>query len=882
MWSLDEVPLEASTLADLRERQRITCGSVIHLLQVLAGAGGEIPPVVRLVTRGAVATGAPSSLSSPASSTLWGMGRVITLEHPEFKCLRIDLDPHGRDEGREDLTGLLDEILFSDGEDQVAYRGAERLAARLSNRRIGDAAVTPVPADDVPFRLRIPDTGLLEDLTFEPAPRIKPGPDEVEIRVKAVGLNFKDVMGALRMYPGDAGPPGKECSGVVMAVGEGVESLRIGDEVIALASGCFGDSVRAAAGLVTRKPPHFTFEEAAAVPVNFMTARYALETVGRLSAGERVLIHAGAGGVGLAAVQLAQRIGADVFATAGSEAKRDYLKTLGVKHVMDSRSLEFSDQVMKITGNEGVDVVLNSLAGEAVIRGLSVLRKGGRFIELGKAEVLREDQRDRLADGVLYFPIDLGEEAEREPAAFGSMLADLTGELARGELKFPPARVFSFENVIDAFRLMKDAGHIGKIVIARDGDALSVSMDPAATYLITGGLGGLGLLFAGWMVGRGARHIVLMGRSAPSAGAQDAVESLRAEGAEVVVEQGNVSDPEDVSRIIGKIQSSPFQLRGVLHGAGLLDDGVLLQQTWDKFETVFAPKVYGGYNLHRSTQDVPLDFFVLFSSAAALLGMPGQANHSAANAFLDALAHYRRAQGLEATSINWGAWSQVGSATDAHTVEHVRSHGLDFMTPEEGLGLFEEVLKDDAPQIGVVPMRLPTFLRLFASGALPPFLSDLATEENDGDRRPPHEMRIMDRLERTPPSQRRRLLLESVTEQVRLRLGLDDAAPVDPQLPLVDLGMDSLLAIELRNRLSSGLGLEQSLPVSLLYDYPSVGAITDFLLENVLFPGAEKTGTGRTGKPDRDFTAIRDLSEEEAEALLLKELAGEERDGRDE
>jgi acyl transferase domain-containing protein/NADPH:quinone reductase-like Zn-dependent oxidoreductase/SAM-dependent methyltransferase/acyl carrier protein len=873
MWGINDCLEDGSSLDKLEAFQRFSCGGVLHLLQKLIGMGLEKLPAVTLVTKGAVATNYYEDLTCPAAATLWGLGRVVTLEHPELSFSRIDLDPLCQAEDIQCLSNLFEEIFTPDREDQVAFRNNHRYVARLEPCNMAGDNAIPTPEAQFPFQLKIPETGVLDEMKYEQTESKSPGPGEVAIRIDAAGLNFKDVMAALKMYPGDPGALGKECSGVIIACGEDVTHLKAGDEVIALAPGCFADKVVVPAELVVAKPRELSFEQASSIPVNFITAKYALETVGKLKKGERILIHAAAGGVGHAAVQLASRIGAEIYATAGSPEKRSYLKSLGIKHIMDSRSLTFADEIMEATRNEGVDVVLNSLAGEATTRSLAILRHGGRFIELGKTDVLSDAQ---LTDfpGVFYYPVDVGEEVDKNPNFFGTMLKDVIEDIANVRIMCPPIKDFSFERVIDAFHFMEAAGHIGKIVLARNRFSSEGKLDPGASYLITGGLGGLGLLFAEWMAKNGAGCIVLTSRKPPNDAAKKAIEALREMGADIVVELGDVSNQNDVKRIIGKTIASSKPLRGVIHAAGLLDDGVLLQQSWDKFKNVFAPKVFGSFNLHLFTQGIPLDFLIFFSSAAALLGMPGQGNHAAANAYMDGLAKHRMARGLRTISINWGAWSEVGAAATEESMDHIQSHGLDSMSNSEGLASFEKIIKNCPSQIAIIPMRLSNFLQNFALGTHPPVLADLAEMDNTSDSESPdakEESDIVERLEKAPQGLRHNQLLNHVIEQVRIRLKIDPAVHIDPQAPLIDLGLDSLLAIELRNRLSNTLGLSQLLPATLFFDYPNAESITKFLIRDILFP--ESTDDRTHTSVENRLAEIRDMSEEEAEAILLQELS---------
>ncbi len=400
---------------------------------------------------------------------------------------------------------------------------------------------------------------------------------------------------------------------------------------------------------------------------------------------------------------------------------------------------------------------------------------------------------------------------------------------------------------------------------------------PDATYLITGGLGGLGLLFARWMVDRGARCLILMGRTAPSESAREALSALEKAGARLTVAKGDISRRADVERILDSAEKELPPLRGVLHCAGVLEDGVLLNQDWGRFEKVFEPKVFGTFNLHVLTQDMPLDFFVLFSSVASLLGLAGQGNHAAANAFMDSLAAYRRSRGLAAISINWGPWSGVGAATKGGVIDRVRSQGMEVISPERGLRIFERVLLEAPPQVAVGYVHWERFLAQSVMGAFPPMFSGMLQGSPKRDERFEPELSpeqdFGKRLAEAPKGRRRSLLLAHIVDQVRNGLRLDTGKPIDPQQPLSELGLDSLLAIELRNRIGLSLALKRSLPATLLFDYPTIDAITDYLAKEVL--SVETTKSAETMENDVLLNKIELLSDEEAEALLIAEMSTE-------
>jgi len=863
LWSLDAPPAEASTTEQLVRTQEDGCGSALHLVQALGAAGLVEAPRLWLVTRGAQPVIAGEDPVAFHQAPLWGFGKVVALEHPELRCARVDLDPAP---GEEASRALLDEVLAAgDGEDQVGFRAGKRHVARLVRHRVA----RPARQRRGPVRLRVGQPGVLDELELEPLERRPPGRQEVEIEVHATGLNFRDVLNALGMRR-DEDALGGECAGRIVAVGPEVEGLKPGDAVVAIGAGFFGSFATTGAALVAHKPEGVGFEEAATVPIAFLTAHYALNHQARMSAGERVLIHAAAGGVGMAAVQLAQRAGAEIFATAGSSAKREYLRSLGVPHVMDSRSLSFAEEVMDRTAGSGVDIVLNSLAGEFIPKSLSVLAAKGRFLEIGKSQIWPPERVGAVKRDVDYIIVDLAETLALDPISVRPMFLELLELVGRGILKPLPRRVFPMAEVVGAFRYMAQAKQIGKVVVTSEVAPAAPAVRADAAYLITGGLGGLGLEVAGWMTKRGARHLVLMGRRTPSPAQQAALNELRSAGADVEVVQGDVSSAEAVASALA---ASRWPLRGVFHCAGVLDDGVLLQQRWERFAGVMAPKAAGSWNLHRLTKDGPLDFFVLFSSASSLLGSPGQGNHAAANAFLDALAHHRRRQGLPAQSVNWGVWTRVGAAAERNVGQRVAVQGMGSFSPEQGIRILERLVQEGAVQVGVMPVQWPRFLR--SIGAVgQPFFSELEGAAGAAAKAAPAaRVDLRQRLDEAPPNQRQKLVLSHVRDQALKVLGLDAAHAVDPRQPLNELGLDSLMAVELRNLLGTGLGLQRTLPATLVFDHPSIADLADYL-------GREVFGLEPAARPDPPrpggagvLDSIEQLSEEEVDRLLDQKAA---------
>lgn len=873
MRSLDTPSSEDLTIDELWRAQEEGCRSALSVAQALATGGGPVTHRLWLITRGAKAVGESVTPLAVAQSALSGLGKIIAREHPELNATCIDLDPYA---GDIDLAAVIATLLDFGDEDQLAFRNGMRYVARLVPCRPN--------AVEAPVRLESSTPGVLDGLAWQPTDRHPPGPEEVQIRVEASALNFRDVLGALDMYPGGCSALGGEVSGVVSAIGSDVSGFSIGDAVAGLAAGGFASYATTQAGFVVHKPTRLSFAEAATIPSAFLTAYYALHHVGKLARGERVLIHAAAGGVGLGAVQLAKRAGCEIFATAGSAQKREFLASLGVRHVFDSRSLDFAEEVLRATRGEGVDVVLNSLSGEFIPASLNALQPRGRFLEIGRRDVWDAARVAAVRPDAAYTIIDLAALSQTEPSLVRDVLAEVMAILHDGEIGPLPYRVFSHANVAAAFRHMAQAKHIGKLVVASsNGDRPAGVAAPFAarndkTYLVTGGLAGLGLLTAKWLVQKGARHLALMARREPSPKARQSIGEMEERGVRVLLCRGDVARGDDVVRALADITETMPSLRGVFHSAGVLDDGLILQQNWERFAGVLAPKVAGAWHLHRLTENLALDCFVLYSSASALLGSPGQSNHAAANAFLDALAHHRRALGLPALSVNWGAWSETGAAVRNRVGTQITKRGVRSINPHEGFDALEHLLAASAVQAAVLPVDWRQFLTQIPRGGQRLFLNELIVSpvETPALTKAQSAPDLPARLSAARPADRRKLLLAYVRDHVATVLGLDDPGTIDANDGLSDLGIDSLMSLELRNRLQAGVGC--SLPSTLVFDYPTVAGLARFLGNDIL--KLDESGNDGcvaalkpTGLSVEEIAAIGRLSPDEAEALLLEELA---------
>jgi NAD(P)-dependent dehydrogenase (short-subunit alcohol dehydrogenase family)/acyl carrier protein len=528
---------------------------------------------------------------------------------------------------------------------------------------------------------------------------------------------------------------------------------------------------------------------------------------------------------------------------------------------------------------------LNSLAGEFIGKSLLVLAAGGRFVELGKRGILTRDQFSLARPDCKYYAFDLGDEALANSSLLPGMFRDLLAAFASGELRLLPLTTFSNEHLVNAFRFMAQAKHIGKIVVTKPTTEFpprSSQMKPRwhddAAYLITGGLGGLGLETARWMTREGVRNIVLMGRHPPDAKAKAVLNDLTRKGTRIAIEKCDVSDEAELSTSLDRISRSMPPIRGIFHAAGVLDDGMLEQQKWSRFEAVMAPKVFGAWNLHRLTLSSKLDYFVLFSAASTLLGSLGQGNYAAANAFMDGLAHYRKAKGWPALSINWGAWAEVGMAARLAKKDAARwtDRGLLSIPLDEGMAKLREMLASPLAQIVAAPVDWQRMFVETASGRPPSLFSELIKPSRtaisaDGKTRT-DENDLVRRLSVEPAVRRFAILKTHVESAASRALGATSKKSLDPRRPLHELGLDSLMSVELRNTLAASLGCPLS--ATLLFDYPTLESLTHYLAKSVLnLELADGSSSeDRVAPENKDLQELQEMSESEAETLLLAEL----------
>ncbi|BAX91783.1 type I polyketide synthase [Mycobacterium shigaense] len=863
--AVDESPAESDQL-DLALSRTLL---IAEIAKAVTRRGARNTPRLWIVTRGAQQVGADERVTL-AQTELRGIARVLVFEHPELRATTVDLEA----DGTASLAALTNELLAGADADEIALRDGQRYLNRLlpapttaGGELAGETRHTVVDLDaGGAVRLQIDEPGRLDALRLHAVRRAAPAPDEVEVRIAAAGLNFSDVLKAMGIYPTlDGAPPiiGGECAGVVTAVGSAVDSVEVGQRVIAIGPGTFGSHLTTLADLVTPIPDTLADPEAAAFGIAYLTAWHSLVEVGRLAPGERVLIHSATGGVGVAAMAIARMIGARIYTTAGSDAKRDMLAGLGVDYVGNSRTVDFADEILDLTDGYGVDVILNSLPDEAIQRGVKILAPGGRFIELGKKDVYANATLGlaALTKSASFSVVDLDLNLKLQPARYRTMLTEILRHVADGTLQVLPVTTFTLDDAADAFALMASGRHTGKIAVSvpQHGRVDAIAAAPPQPlvsadggYLIVGGMGGLGFVVAQWLVRNGAGMVVLNGRSAPDAEVAAAVAQLNAAGSRVEVVTGDIADPGTAERLVQAVHDAGFRLAGVLHSAMVLDDEIVLNISDSAARRVFAPKVAGSWRLHQATAQLDVDWWLTFSSASSLLGTPGQGTYAAANSWVDGLVAYRRSRGLPAVGINWGPWAEVGRA------QFFADLGVSLITVEQGLAAMELVLAADRGRTGVIHLDARQWFQSFPAAGGSSLFAKLA-DATKPQRRGGGAIRA--ELDATDPAERPGRLAAAIADEIRAVLRSTE--PIAHDRPMESLGLDSLMALELRNRLEASLGA--TLPAALVWAYPTIHDLAGAMCERLGYATISDLATA--AKADQASDLETELSDEEMELL---------------
>lgn len=756
----------------------------------------------------------------------WALAPVVSNETRLLSHRLIDL-PKEPDE--QSIAWLIEQFLSLDTADALACRHQVRYLQtfRQKSEAFDASGSRDVDLDVARVELAIDQKGDFDTLHYQSSARRAPQGREVEIRVHYASINFKDLI----KLTGDLDPRavegtyfesslGLECCGTVVAVGPDVTEHKLGEtKVFAARTGAFASYITEAFDYYTPHVPAGLEPFNSAVLVPGMTVLQALENIARLKAGERVLIHSATGAVGLVAIQYAQSIGAVIYATAGTDSKRQLLKDLGVQHVFHSRTLDFVEGIRHATDGRGIDVVLNANPGEIMLQSLRLLVPHGRFVEIGKLDMMRNTAlpMEVFNKSISYTAFDLDRLLANDPEASRSLIRRYVDGHSDGTFRALPTICFHARDIRQAFDTMRRSEHVGKLSVDFSEGTVAAIRKPLekkvargdGTYLVTGGTSGLGLEIALWLAQKGAGHIALTSRS----GGEDAVvapylERIASAGAQVEIIRCDIADSEAVADMISAICAGGLPLRGVFHGAMVLDDGMLCDMTEARFHRVLAPKIDGVWNLHRSTQDCDLDYFVCLSSVSSIIGNPGQANYVAANAFLDGFSAYRRSQGLHGLTINLGVVADVGVLSrDADAiVDSFREFGIEPMVPTKILGAIERALLADCIQTAVIDVDWSRLFKRFSKlGSSSRFEHFVAASEAEVEASP--KSTFIQTLESLPVDEHLEHCIATLHRVVANTLRTDPDQ-LDDKARVNNLGIDSLLSLELEQQVFNETGLQ--------------------------------------------------------------------------
>lgn len=790
IWNEVEMPIGSENDQVIYYDARLpTCDAAtseqtaIKLLAVLQTwiVSEEITSVVIITEHAYAVVGGDNIVLSQA--VLNGLIKTAQKEYPRLMIKQVDIEPDVN-------INILQKIEWPSDISIAAIRKGKWYTQSIETYEqvcISKGLLHVPPERD--WKLQQIQRGRLESLRLTACEPTTLGAYDVELAVQAVGLNFRDVLVALDLYPGEGGDIGADCAGVITRIGEQITHLSVGDRVYGLAWGAFSHTVRTDARLLGKLPSNFSYEQGASIITPLLTAYYGLHYLAQVKEGEKVLIHTGAGAVGLWAIQLMLQRGACVFATT-SIPKQDYLRSLGVKHVYNSRDTNYSQAILAATDGKGVDVVLNTLTSNGFKEAtLNCLAVHGRWIEISKRDIYTESELYKLRSDVIYHTVAIDTVYTKQPDLIHDMLQEL--EPLLGQILNPiPTTLYPLMQLRGAMKYLQQGENIGKVVITLP--ATDLQLQANASYVITGGMGGIGLEAAKYLKSCGAGRIIVAGRHAKSV----------PPGIETYI--CDVSNKLDVEKLIKYCHHKKYPLKGIFHAAGIIQDATLDKQTEISFQQVFSAKAQGAWYLHETSKSIDLDYFVMFSSIASLMGFAGQANYASANSFLDGLAEYRRAHGLKALSINWGPWREVGMAKELVAI-HERQ-GLKPFKTEDALAALNYALTQDQTQLGIVHWdKKQSITQVTDSSFLERFYMETAEQQ---------------------PA----LLKQAIIKEINKVLG--KTGVVDENKGFFDMGMDSLMALELKNRLQNLT--QQTLSNTLIFDYPTVNSLTEYLLHRIL------------------------------------------------
>lgn len=799
-------------------------------------------PTLVIFTYGAQVIANEKMLYRPFHAGMLGLVRAARFELDVIgqimSIVYVDLDPtidiRNGDAILKDVCSLLKQLQENPKENEIAIRNQTYFFSKLCSSEL---------ICHGPIQLYMKSRGALSNLQLKPlsqASRCVPTGNQCELRVRAIGLNFRDVLNVMGLYPGDPGLPGADVAGTVIAVGENCP-YKVGDNVFGLAAGCIKSYVSTSSDLLAPMPKNVSFEAAAAFPVVAVTVELALGDLAKVKAGENVLIHAASGGVGLTAIQFCKRVGANIFGTVSSEEKRLFIEAMGVKVIASSRDVKKFKSVMQgaIKNYGPIHVVLNCLTDDFIPESLQLLAEGGRFMELGKRGILNSDEVQAVRPDVYYEAIAVDTMAQENPVWFGNMLKRVSQYVEAGQIQCLPIKIYNMYEAgegIEAFRFLQRAKHIGKVVISIP-SCLNTKkrLDESEllnkkTYIITGGIGGLGRVVARWLIEEGAKHLVLLSRRGYEAISKEQciVQWLSnlSNSVKVTAIKCDVSNKDEVLKVFSQIYNLHMPpVRGVFHAAGVLQDAEFYKQHFNMIKSVYSPKVNGAWNIHDVCEELHLneemEVFMMFSSITALIGNIGQTTYAAANSCLDALVQYRKSMGLCGQSIQWGPWIEQGMATGFKN--HLIKAGMHGISNELAFRVLGDMMrKSELTVVGCQEFKWNTFIKRFSY--VPLFYSNITSKL------------LIEKI--TPSSDASlEIISKSKHELAELLVSIaketctSNSSNIVVDIPLMEVDLDSLGIMEFRNVVYNKTGVKP--PQTLLFENPTMLDIADYILKKL-------------------------------------------------
>lgn len=801
-----------------------------------------------LITKGSQIALESDVISSLEASIFHGLGRLIVNEVPNCQVRLIDVEENSSIEASERMWNKVADIVNnrSDSYQELAIRNGLVYLKKMVNWEIDEQTkLKTVDFQNEPLQLKIPATPWFENLYFENLKRKESGPDEIEILIKNTVFSDIDCLKIAHKITDELiegtfseKSLGQECSGIVVGVGSNVKKFKVGDKVLALAPGTFQSYTVTSQHLAVNCPANLNAAESSVI-ISYLTAIYCLRDRAGLGKRDKVLIHNATNGVGLAAINYAKHIGAEIFATTGSDENSSFLRTLGVQHIYNSENLDFAKHIKKETNGKGVDVILSSESGELAYQNFSSLAPYGIYLDISKKDIMGNDSMDMkfFNHNLSYISVDIDRMLIEKKEKIEGLLGDLVNYLESGELPALPSTVFSVGHILEAFNQIKDNKQLGNVVIDYQNEPVQVAntqegkVRTDGTYLITGGTGGLGLEIANWLVEKGARNIALLSRSGlTNTNTIQNVEKMKKKGVNVQVYAVDISKFRDLQQVFNKIKEDLPALIGIFHSAMVLDDGYLLDMNEDRFMKVFQPKIDGAMNLHHLSKELHLDIFVLFSSISSLIGNIGQANYVAANAFLDSFALWRKGLNLATTTVNLGVLKESGVVSRNENIEKIlKGSGINSFTNKEVMQGIDFIVKEKPTQIGFFDLNWSIISKSFGKSGVALFSEIDKMNSNQEESLSEVQVGNREKLSGLDPNSQHEFIITLLKKQLGriLKISADN---VNPDKGINLLGVDSVLTIEFMGMIKESLAVEIA-PIEFLTG-PSVRQLSTKIIAN--------------------------------------------------